>query len=277
MHQLAYGLYINKILNYSVYIDNSFLNFNHKLLGITKRRNELYAFDLLFPEFNKFWTSHFVFIFLNRFTGVKFICEYLFSVKICNSEQEMLDIHNSKRTGSHVLLNGLFGKSKYYDTIKADLFKLFSFKSKKILQYYIDKVDKNCNSVSVHIRRTDYQNTNSVHTLLDRDYYEKAIRLVSIKAPESKFYFFGDDKEWIRQNFDFSLECNILIDENLSTFDDFQMMMHCSDMIISNSTFSWWSAYLSAETRKLIIAPQKWFKTDSMNLNVDLPASWVRI
>ena len=53
-------------------------------------------------------------------------------------------------------------------------------------------------------------------------------------------------------------------------------MMNCKNFIIANSSFSWWSAWLSPEKNKTVIAPKKWF-----NQNIDtsdlIPDNWVRL
>ena len=40
-------------------------------------------------------------------------------------------------------------------------------------------------------------------------------------------------------------------------------MSLCSHFILSNSSFSWWGAYLSQYENKVIVAPETWFGPDA--------------
>ena len=62
--------------------------------------------------------------------------------------------------------------------------------------------------------------------------------------------------------------------EGNSEIDDLNMMAGCKGIIIANSSFSWWGAFLGDQNKK-VIAPKEWF-TDT-NMKVNLPKQWQRI
>ena len=49
---------------------------------------------------------------------------------------------------------------------------------------------------------------------------------------------------------------------------DLILMSKGKFFIISNSTFSWWAAFLARNKRKFIILPKQW--TSNINTNLDL-------
>jgi hypothetical protein len=56
------------------------------------------------------------------------------------------------------------------------------------------------------------------------------------------------------------------------------LMSLCDNNIISNSSFSWWGAWLNENPRKKVIGPLKWFGNAIQHNTGDvLPEDWIKI
>ena len=135
-------------------------------------------------------------------------------------------------------------------------------------------------SVSIHIRRGDYANSNSNLPILDISYYKKAIEYITsqsqINSPH--FFIFSVGIEWVKQNLDLSNFNHEFIDwnENENSYIDMQLMSLCKHNIIANSSFSWWGAWLNNNPKKVVIAPQQWYKENtSKHPEGFIPDGWV--
>ena len=135
----------------------------------------------------------------------------------------------------------------YRDDIKKELTRTTPLSSRAI--QYINEV-KQCNSVSLHIRRTDYVREEG-NVALKLKYYEKALDILDKKYDEYKLFIFTDDAEFVRKSF---LLKDYTLVEGLSDIDDFEVMKNCKHHITANSTFSWWAAYLADDGE--VIAPR---------------------
>ena len=58
-------------------------------------------------------------------------------------------------------------------------------------------------------------------------------------------------------------------------------MSQCDHFIIGSSSFSWWSAWLSTNTNKIIIVPDKWFNDHDVDASKKdkniIPPSWIKL
>ena len=82
--------------------------------------------------------------------------------------------------------------------------------------------------------------------------------------PKSVFYIFSNsskDIQWIKTHYHFSKEVRY-VDMNNTGIDDFYLMTLCHDFVISNSTYSWWAAYLAKNEKKIVVAPRPWINFD---------------
>jgi hypothetical protein len=104
--------------------------------------------------------------------------------------------------------------------------------------------------VAVHVRRTDYCGSR-VHDVVTPTYYEKALELVGGRRP----VVFSDDLAWCRAQPVFAGAH--FVDES-NDVAALYLMSQFQHIVIANSTFSWWAAYLGPQP-KTVIAPSRWF------------------
>ncbi|MGL4493385.1 MAG: alpha-1,2-fucosyltransferase, partial [Tannerellaceae bacterium] len=169
-------------------------------------------------------------------------------------------------------LHGLFQSEKYLDReLTLQLFKIDEVTEKYIQSNYEDILQ--LKPTAINVRRGDYLKLQDLHPVCTLDYFNAAIKII---GEQSSFLVISDDVEWCKENFIgdnfyFTNETNAVVDLYLQTL--------CENNIISNSTFSWWGAWLNENPNKIVIAPKLWFgpsnaRHDTKDL---IPDSWIKI
>lgn len=150
-----------------------------------------------------------------------------------------------------------------------------------VKQHFSEGIEKN-DKVAIHIRRGDYLKVQHFHVNLweTTDYYQKALALF----PEDKFIVFcrdnqgweqdKEDREWCRQHLTPMLGDRFELPDKYNTeTDDMNLMASCKSIIMANSSFSWWAAYLGEHEK--VICPKQWF-VDGIQ-RTELLDSWIQI
>lgn len=133
------------------------------------------------------------------------------------------------------------------------------------------------NSVAVHVRRGDYTDSNIQHiygNIGTLDFYHEAIHIIKQKVANPHFFFFSDDPEYVKNNFHEENMEVVSSNSGNRSFFDLYLMAHSKNMIIPNSTFSCWAAYLN-KNNPLVVCPKKW-RNDKPSPPVTLD-SWIKI
>lgn len=175
-------------------------------------------------------------------------------------------------------LHGYWQSHKYFFS-RDEIISNFKFKKElsvdnlEVLQRIQSK-----NSVSIHVRRGDYQNFKSIHKVCEQDYYDIAIDKILSLFPDAFFYIFSDDINWVNNNFKKIANKKEVVSINfgINSVNDMRLMSLCNHNIISNSSFSWWAAYLNMNSTKTVIAPREWF-TNQNNIQDLLPGDWIKV
>ncbi|UDF03388.1 alpha-1,2-fucosyltransferase [Asticcacaulis sp. AND118] len=137
------------------------------------------------------------------------------------------------------------------------------------------------NSVSVHVRRGDYvtnSHTNTYHGAVGVDYINKSIQHIHTTHPSSVFFVFSDDIEWTKANLKSEAEL-VFVPARPDACDaeDMILMGRCKHHILSNSSFSWWGAWLNPSRRKIVIAPSPWFRNPENDTRDLYGERWLKL
>lgn len=176
-----------------------------------------------------------------------------------------------------IFISGGLESPKYFNHIKDVILKEFTPKHEKISAntFLYEKIE-NSNSVCISVRRGDFLAKEYIdkHYVCNEEYFRNAIDIMNSKISNPQFIFFSDDIDWCKEafkNIDGALfECG-----KDPVWEKIRLMYSCKHFIISNSTFSWWSQYLSRNPKKIVIAPKKW---KNIGNNEDIyEESWIKI
>lgn len=230
-----------------------------KRLGITVREFQLNKFDLN-PECDCFNVKYFNSIWgklLTRIGKIKSIGQ-LYNTKFYkekNSYQFENNIFNYKK---NEYLCGFFQSWKYFDQYKKELKKQFRVKD----EFISDSAKEICNqcmsqnSIAIHIRRGDY--VSSTEWLIDEKFYIESIKEIEKKYSDVslKLYVFCDQDGFAEDLFsEYKNVTYITALKKYTDIEEFWIMKSCRNHIISNSSFSWWAAYLCENKKQIVYAP----------------------
>ncbi|MBU3627579.1 alpha-1,2-fucosyltransferase [Polynucleobacter sp. AP-Reno-20A-A9] len=183
----------------------------------------------------------------------------------------------------NLYLMGYWQSYKYFESIKSILQSEISPKKPLDTHYqnYLLKIQATT-SAMVHVRRGDYVNLASaakVHGFVGLDYYHEGMKLLLERNPETHFFVFSDDIEWAKEKLPYPERATFVQSLNSSdaVIQELELMTHCQNHLIANSSLSWWAAWLSKNPNGTIYCPKKWMNDTSLDLNDLLPPSWQRI
>lgn len=150
----------------------------------------------------------------------------------------------------NIKLGGHYQSYKYFDHNKDYIRDLFW--NKHIMNELDCHYHNTINTTAVHVRRGDYKKFPEHHPMLSKDYYEQ----LANKTDCDQIYVFSDDIDWCKLNLKFKAPVQYIKDED---YNELYLMASCRNIIISNSSFGWWAAYLHRMLDAKIFAPKNWY------------------
>lgn len=102
----------------------------------------------------------------------------------------------------------------------------------------------------------DYINSPTLNVCKE-DYYYRGMDYIYSKNKDAVFYIFSDSIDRVKQQFKFKYPVRYI--DGFKDYESLRLMYSCKHFVISNSSFSWWGAYLAENKNKIIVAPNKWY------------------
>lgn len=137
------------------------------------------------------------------------------------------------------------------------------FEKNKSKKYkHVLRAIRSGNSTCIHIRRGDYLSNDWSKSLniCDSDYFKRGITRIKELVSEPLFFVFSNSSEdlsFIKDNFHFE-EDVVYVDLANDAIDELYLMSNCKNIIMSNSTYSYWASELINYDKKIVISPSKW-------------------
>lgn len=170
-------------------------------------------------------------------------------------------------------ISGYFQNEKYFAHQREKILQLFAPlpKDLKEVKKKYGKYLNHPETVSVHLRYYFREKPDEdAFIQYDYEYFEKAMALF----PEtSLFIVTSDNIEFARQNIS-TAGRNVVFIENEPFYIDFLIQRLCKHNIISNSSFSWWSAWLNENPNKIVVRPKVWLGGYE---DIGGPDNWIKI
>ena len=145
-------------------------------------------------------------------------------------------------------LHGFFQNYKYFNNIRSELidtyFRFTDEVVSKAFRYVIPP-----DSVGVCIRRGDYLMLQNNHCVLSHEYYHTAWEHI----PEVEQIFIFSDDFSCKDMFEGQA---VFVDED--KFVQLYLMTKMKHLVLANSTFSWWGAYMN-DNKGTVVVPDPWF------------------
>lgn len=190
-------------------------------------------------------------------------------------------------TFDDIYLRGGFQSEKYFEDIADKVRETYQFPPLETMHLpdKLYQVTKECleqiestMSVSIHMRRSDSRPDEELYEgICTEQYYEAAVQYIQERYPKAIFYIFSNEPKWVKGWVD-NLIANrtteemsreekeelqnkfVMVEANTeyTGYLDMQLMTRCKHNIISNSSFSWWGAWLNDNPAKIVVAPDRW-------------------
>jgi hypothetical protein len=179
-------------------------------------------------------------------------------------------------------LDGYWQSYRYFEDVAPTIRREFAVKALPTDRdrQLLDRMERQ-DSICLHVRRGDYVSNPVVrkfHGFCSEDYYRRAVEQLAAQLQSPQLFVFSDDMPWVKQHLAFAMPTTHVEHHAAdSAPEELRLMAGCRHFVISNSTLSWWAAWLASDRGGIMYAPRQWFADPSMNAADLLPPTWHRL
>lgn len=165
-----------------------------------------------------------------------------------------IDMPDDLKHTNATVYGGYFQSENHFKRYSEAVKQLFS-PTREFIEQAFEKYPflQNGGVTCVSVRRGDYLIYNDYHPVVSKEYIEAALKHIPFI---SYVVVFSDDIPWCKENLGHIPNLHFM---EAPVHEQMWLMSMCDHFIISNSSFSWWGAYLSRNLGKIVVAPQTWF------------------
>ncbi len=180
----------------------------------------------------------------------------------CNGVVRDMDYDFQKRYDDTYFI-GYWQAEKYFFDIRQEINKMIRLKDDFIdeeMQEMGNQI-KECDSVSIHVRRADYLKL-GIYPICGKSYYIRALEKIKEEISNPVLFVYSDDLTWCRENLNGLCGCETHFVTVGVDYKEWYLMNKSKHNIIANSSFSFWSAYVNSNPGKIVCAPKLWVHSE---------------
>ncbi len=133
--------------------------------------------------------------------------------------------------------------------------------------------------INAHARRGDYvqANVREFHGMTTTRYFTDAFSVLGHLIQPESIRIFSDSPDYVKAEFAAINDLEFIDDSQLSSFGALRALATGDAIVMSNSSFSWWAAWLMSQERaRPVVAPRPWQANGESALDLILP-TWLTL
>jgi hypothetical protein len=176
-------------------------------------------------------------------------------------------------------MHGYFQAFKYFSGVSDELYELLLSAPLAAPEEKKLAILRESRGINAHARRGDYvqSEVRDFHGMTTTRYFAEAFKVLGELVRPETIRIFSDSPDHVKSEFAAFSDIEFIDDSQLSSFGSLRALSTGEAMVMSNSSFSWWAAWLMTKQQSLpVVAPRPWQANGEGALDLLLP-TWLTL